>query len=341
MKLLNKIIQEQLAPRVERGDFQFVAASELNARTNGVRVSRRKLRGKRKVVRGRRLVDNVSISVAEWPELGLVEVRYPKMVCVLSGQTDLQLGDYVVHAEEGCFIYIPPGTPQPNGSRPHLDPARQTPDNACDLFWFMLLGRRVDCWICYSRGSEHWGDARTHWTLISERAGRLFAMLIEEAESGRDGSPEIRRGLLMALLALIRSEYEAQRFLRPGPMVQPDGMEQDGPRDPVARAREYIRAHLDQPLTIESVARQVYISRTQLAARLRLETRQTFVEYLTQCRMEEAKSLLRDSDWAVCTIAGFVGFKSPTYFQDLFKRQEGMTPGEFRRRALAKQIGTK
>jgi AraC-like DNA-binding protein len=200
----------------------------------------------------------------------------------------------------------------------------------------VLVGPRLLCWRSCHRGAIHSSEAGEHWLLLNEQAGRLFSLLMDEAESEREERNSVCQNLLSALLTIMRREVRAGRYLHPGPMAMTENSAQTFGADPITQAREYMRAHLHQPLTISKVARQVGLSRTQLAARLRSETRQTFLEFLTYCRIEEAKLLLRDADWSIATVAESVGVKSPTYFQELFKRHVGSTPGQFRRQTRGK-----
>ncbi|MDU0202150.1 helix-turn-helix domain-containing protein [Paenibacillus sp. MAH-36] len=61
-------------------------------------------------------------------------------------------------------------------------------------------------------------------------------------------------------------------------------------------------------------------------------TGQTFIDYLTQYRLTRAKQLLLDTDEKINDIAMQVGYQPP-YFNRLFKKIEGMTPGQFRDKA--------
>jgi two-component system response regulator YesN len=81
---------------------------------------------------------------------------------------------------------------------------------------------------------------------------------------------------------------------------------------------------------VDRVARAMYLSRAQFARRMRQETGKSFVEFLNDYRMEEAKVLLQDSDWTVRVIAGFLGFQSSTYFQTVFRRSCGLSPSQYR-----------
>ena len=74
----------------------------------------------------------------------------------------------------------------------------------------------------------------------------------------------------------------------------------------------------------------MHLSRTQFVRRMREETGQTFVEFLTDYRIKEAKTLLRESDWTISAIAGFLGFKTPSYFRTVFLRQTGQTASAYR-----------
>jgi hypothetical protein len=56
----------------------------------------------------------------------------------------------------------------------------------------------------------------------------------------------------------------------------------------------------------------------------------TFVEYLAQYRMERAKRLLANPTISVADVAVSVGFNDPSYFTRVFRKQEGLSPSEYR-----------
>jgi len=61
-------------------------------------------------------------------------------------------------------------------------------------------------------------------------------------------------------------------------------------------------------------------------------TGQTFVEYLTAFRINEAKKLLKKTDMKGYEVAEAVGFSDSGYFSITFKKLTGITPMEFRRK---------
>jgi YesN/AraC family two-component response regulator len=60
----------------------------------------------------------------------------------------------------------------------------------------------------------------------------------------------------------------------------------------------------------------------------------TFVEYLADYRVLQAKRLLTNPTMAVADVAGAVGFNDPSYFTRVFRKQEGVSPSEYRAAAI-------
>ena len=56
----------------------------------------------------------------------------------------------------------------------------------------------------------------------------------------------------------------------------------------------------------------------------------TFVDYLTNYRLSQAKRLLENPSMPVTDVAAAVGFDDPSYFTRVFRREEGMSPSEYR-----------
>ena len=57
-----------------------------------------------------------------------------------------------------------------------------------------------------------------------------------------------------------------------------------------------------------------------------------YSEYLTYVRIEAAKQMLTNSDEKISVIASQVGYDDQFYFNRLFKRTVGISPGEYRKR---------
>ncbi len=117
--------------------------------------------------------------------------------------------------------------------------------------------------------------------------------------------------------------------LRMQEMLQHERM--DTTRSFVARAEDYVREHFaDQDLSVEAVCRPLGVSAAYFSTVFKKETGKTFINYLTEYRMQEALWRLLDSDEKTYIIAGEVGYADPNYFSYVFKTQSGTAPSKYR-----------
>ncbi|MCF6334856.1 MAG: response regulator [Spirochaetales bacterium] len=83
--------------------------------------------------------------------------------------------------------------------------------------------------------------------------------------------------------------------------------------------------------TLQEICNDVYLSTSQFSLLFKEGTGKTFIEYLTQIRIDEAKKLLKTTDMKSYEIAEESGFSDPGYFSISFKKNTGKTPMEYRR----------
>jgi two-component system response regulator YesN len=98
----------------------------------------------------------------------------------------------------------------------------------------------------------------------------------------------------------------------------------------LARVERHIRLHHKQDLTLTNVAAMVPVSPFYLAHLFRRERCTTFLKYLTKVRLEEARTMLVDSDLPVSMVSAQVGYRSVKRFRVLFKRAFDLTPTAYR-----------
>jgi AraC-like DNA-binding protein len=97
----------------------------------------------------------------------------------------------------------------------------------------------------------------------------------------------------------------------------------------VRRVATFIEQHYAEPLTLERLASVVGWHRASLATEFRRETGLTVHDFLTQVRIRRATDLLRRGD-KIEPVIMLVGYRGKKNFYRHFKRQLGMTPGEFK-----------
>jgi AraC-like DNA-binding protein len=95
-------------------------------------------------------------------------------------------------------------------------------------------------------------------------------------------------------------------------------------------AREFMRASLGQPLMLPEIAGVACMAPHHFLRTFKQAFRQTPHQFLTQLRLERARSLLRRTDTPVTDICMEVGFESLGSFSWLFRKRFGVSPSDFR-----------
>ena len=100
----------------------------------------------------------------------------------------------------------------------------------------------------------------------------------------------------------------------------------------VEQALAFVEAHYTGEVTLEMCADHAGTTPSALSRTFKKVTGKNFVEYVTELRMNKAKELLRDTQLRMNEVAEAVGYRQ-SYFNRMFKKAEGMTPGEYRARS--------
>ena len=100
----------------------------------------------------------------------------------------------------------------------------------------------------------------------------------------------------------------------------------------VDKAKTIIAEHFcSSKFCLNDICEELYLSTSQFSILFKEGTGQTFVEYLTAYRIEQAKKLLKTTDLKGYEIAEKTGFSDPRYFSIVFKKMTGLTAMEWRK----------
>lgn len=103
--------------------------------------------------------------------------------------------------------------------------------------------------------------------------------------------------------------------------------------DIIEIAKDQIRkTYMSDEIFLNTIAAEVGMSPSYFSSIFSKEMGKTFVEYLTEIRMDRAKELLMCSSMKTSEIGYEVGYKDPHYFSYIFKKTQNCTPKEFRAR---------
>lgn len=100
----------------------------------------------------------------------------------------------------------------------------------------------------------------------------------------------------------------------------------------VQKAIDYIAANYSYPITVDSIADYVGISRSQLFREFKKYLDLSPKEYLTNYRIKRACHLLKTTSLSITSIAYSIGYDNSMYFSKVFRREKGMTPTDYLRK---------
>lgn len=133
----------------------------------------------------------------------------------------------------------------------------------------------------------------------------------------------------LQLMADVLADAFAQNGAKP--RRRPSTSEDHAERTEAAKA--YLAANMAEPVTLDDVANAVFSSPFNFARIFQQQTGIPIHRYLTLLRLRAALELVADHHVDLTTIALDLGFSSHSHFTDVFRREFGKTPSEFRRRA--------
>jgi two-component system response regulator YesN len=103
-------------------------------------------------------------------------------------------------------------------------------------------------------------------------------------------------------------------------------------QDCIQKAVAYINENYYRDITLEEVSNEVYLNPSYFSRIFKSLQGESFIDYLTRVRLENAKKLLQEDRTSINRIAKMVGYQDAKYFSTLFRKHEGCTPSEFRYR---------
>ncbi|MEH7115375.1 AraC family transcriptional regulator [Neobacillus niacini] len=100
--------------------------------------------------------------------------------------------------------------------------------------------------------------------------------------------------------------------------------------EPISRVVTFIQQQYGEYISVEKMADIAGLSSYYFIKRFRKYTNTTPSKYLTKVRIKKASEMLRHSDLSIKDIAAKTGYENANYFNKVFRKITGFSPGEFR-----------
>jgi two-component system response regulator YesN len=202
---------------------------------------------------------------------------------------------------------------------------------------FLLFGDARDCDEFFDEHLQTVGEAALHSYLIKHYLFVDIILAVAQFVSDLGGDvdqvvPEIHGvdELLLNVETYDQIKEKTSGILSSAISLR-DNQAQSERAVIIQRAKAYIDKNFTNPeLSLSEVAAEANFSPSHFSSVFHQETGETFRDYLSRARLEQAKELFRTTNLNVSEVAHQSGFGDPRHFGQVFKRKVGVSPQQFR-----------
>lgn len=229
----------------------------------------------------------------------------PQIFICISGEGILKVNDTIYTITRGSFFFLAANTPHEYYSI----------SDKWEVEWIVLSGNQTDNILAELRLDQTLVVKCNHIEKIED----LYQKIITSLKSDDSVGAVISSGILYEVLGhLFQIVYQNHRD------------ENSEIHNKINKVKLYIDEHYNQEISLEELSSLVDITPQYLCRIFKKYTNLRPFQYITMKRIQKAKILLSDNKLSVYEVAHLVGFNDCSYFCSIFKRNEMMSPTEFR-----------
>ena len=221
-----------------------------------------------------------------------------ELILINEGSCTVHAGDRTLYAEAGEIITMPPHQVHDQVSRGYID----------TVYCGFVSNPEIDC-------PEPHVVPLPDATFIRECMQLLAAVSLNQIQA----SEEAADAVLSAVLAQLRHQHVLHHELAQVPPL-------------LRTALRYMEDHLGDPVTVDSLARQMRASASTLHLLFRTHLDTTPMRHLRDLRMQAARTALRSPYLSVKEVAAICGYPDVNHFVRTFRKAHGQPPGQWRKR---------
>lgn len=188
-----------------------------------------------------------------------------------------------------------------------------TDEDPWELLWIHFNGPQVKAYYTYFREHHNWHFRSAHFTeLITS-----IENIIRYNEEPTDDTDLLTAQQIIHILTLICTESNEKNELL---------------SDKLKTILHYLDDHYTENISLDQLAEQFFISKYYLSREFKKEFGTTIIQYVLAKKINNAKELLRYSNSSIEEIAHLCGIDDASYFNKVFRKMEGCTASEYRKR---------
>lgn len=177
--------------------------------------------------------------------------------------------------------------------------------------------------------NEDCGYSIIHFQTDGEQILFYLRCLLTEIENKHPGYHTVCQDLLeVVLMLLMRHSRFTITFV---PTAHRSSKE-------CAIVKRYIDNHFKESLTLDNLAAIAHVSKYYLVHAFSREYGTSPINYMLFCRIRESLYLLSKTRIPLSQISSMLGFSSPSYFSQSFRRVQGISPMEYRRQCRSEDV---
>ena len=203
---------------------------------------------------------------------------------------------------------------------PHVEHTEKTlPNDPMEYIVFGVEG------LAFSFSRPQNDDAKGYsfysYGSIKKQFINFSQLMIKEFQEKKPGFEIVCHGLLQVLLVYISREQNVSVISDSSFQLSKE----------CALAKRYIDANYSKNITLDLLADITHINKFYLAHSFAECMGQSPISYLTAKRLSASKELLVSSNHSIAQVASSTGFSSQSYFSQIFRKETGMTPQQYRK----------
>lgn len=189
-------------------------------------------------------------------------------------------------------------------------------DDPWELLWIHFYGPQANAYYTYFREQQNWHFHTSHLTELTA----AIQSVIRFHEEPTDDTDLLSAQQIVNILTLICTE------------TSENGNTDSALSDKLKNILHYLDEHYTEDISLDMLAEQFYISKYYLSREFKKEYGTTIIQYVLTKKITNAKELLRYSNSSIEEIARLCGIDDASYFNKVFKKMEGCTASEYRKR---------